>query len=75
MEDLALGVGVSVVPTINLTIARESGFRDFGVDGIVLAGNAGNSLLEHGNVVTPGSTCKQNIADNNLNHLPKLIGI
>jgi len=36
VEDLALGIGVSVVTSINLTCARESGFGDFGVDGIVL---------------------------------------
>jgi len=47
VEHLALGLGVGVVTAINLTFAGESGLGGLGVDGIVLAGDAGNAGLEH----------------------------
>lgn len=47
MEHLAFSLGVSIVATVNLTVAREAGLGDLSVDGIVLAWNAGNAGLEH----------------------------
>lgn len=42
VEDLTLGFDVSVVPRPLLLITSEGRFEDFGVDGVVLAGGAGN---------------------------------
>ena len=51
VEHLALGLGICVVSSIHLSVAGESGFGGFGVDGVVFTGDAGNSLLQHGKVV------------------------
>jgi hypothetical protein len=59
VENLALGIRVGVVTSVHLACAREPGFGDLGVNGVVLTRNTGNSLLEHGNVVTSSSTFKQ----------------
>ena len=55
VEHLALGLGICVVSSIDLTVAGESGFGGFGVDGVVFTGDAGNSLLQHGKVVVGSS--------------------
>jgi len=54
VEDLALGLGVGVVSSVNLSVAGESGLGGLGVDWVVFAGHAGNGLLEHGQVVVTG---------------------
>jgi len=47
VEYLAFGLGISVVASINLTLAREASLRSFSVDGIVLAWDTGNAGLQH----------------------------
>jgi hypothetical protein len=51
VENLALGLGIGVVASVHLAVAAEAGLGHLGVDGIVLAGDAGNGLLQHGQVV------------------------
>jgi len=51
VENLALSLGIGVVSSVHLSVAGESGFGGFGVDGVVFTGDAGNSLLQHGKVV------------------------
>ena len=48
---LALGLGISIVSTVHLPVAGEARLRHLGEDGIVLAGDAGHRLLQHGEVV------------------------
>ena len=50
VEHLALGLGVGIITSINLAIAQEASIRNFGINGIILAGYSRNSLFEHGNV-------------------------
>jgi hypothetical protein len=47
VEHLALGLGVSVVSSINLSLATESRLRHLGKDGIVLSGDSRNGCLQH----------------------------
>ena len=47
MEDLALGLLISVVASIHLAVTGEGGLGGLGVDGVVLAGNSGNSVHQH----------------------------
>jgi len=46
VESLAFSLGVSVVTSIDLTVAKEGSLRNLGVDGVVLAGNARNTALQ-----------------------------
>ena len=46
MEDLALGLGVSVVASLHLAVAGEGGVGNLGEDGVVVSGHPGNVLLE-----------------------------
>ena len=47
VEHLAFGLRVGIVTAINLTFAGEAGLRGLSIDGIVLAGDAGNAGLQH----------------------------
>jgi hypothetical protein len=47
VEHLALSLGVSVVSSINLSLATESRLGHLGKDGIVLSGDSGNGCLQH----------------------------
>ena len=46
VEDLALGLGVSVVASLHLAVAGEGGVGNLGEDGVVVSGHPGNVLLE-----------------------------
>ena len=45
VEDLALGLGVSVVASVHLAITSKSGLRDLGIDGVILSGDSGHGFL------------------------------
>ena len=45
VEDLALGLGVGVVTSVHLTLARKSGLGDLGIDGVIFSGHSGHSFL------------------------------
>jgi hypothetical protein len=45
VEGLALGLGVGIVTSINLTVTAESSLRDLTQDGIVFSGHPRNGLL------------------------------
>ena len=45
-----------VLPTsVDLTVAREGGVWDFAVDGVILPGDTGHGLLQHGDVGIVGA--------------------
>ena len=46
MEDLALGLGVSVVASLHLAVAGEGGVGNLGENGVVVSGHPGNSFLQ-----------------------------
>ena len=46
VEDLALGLGVSVVASFHLAVAGEGGVGNLGEDGVVVSGHPGNVLLQ-----------------------------
>lgn len=45
VENLALSLWVSVISSINLTIARKSGLWNLGIDGVIFSGDSRNSFL------------------------------
>ena len=49
------GIEHEYFTAINLSLAGEAALWNLGVDGIVLSGDAGNSLLQHGQVVVSGT--------------------
>ena len=54
VEDLALGLGIGIVASVNLSLAAESGLGNLGQDGVVLAGSAGDGRGQHGQRIGPG---------------------
>ena len=41
---------MAFLTSFDLAVTSESRFGDFGIDGIILSGNAGNGLLKHGDI-------------------------
>jgi hypothetical protein len=54
VEHLALGFGVGVVSSINLSVASKSRFRYLGENWVIFPGNPGNCLFQHSQVIVRG---------------------
>ena len=55
VEGLAFGLWVSIVTSVNLTVARKSRFGDFGVDGVVFSGHSRDAVAESSKWVVTSS--------------------
>ena len=66
MESLAFSLGVSVVTSIDLTVAEEGSLRNLGVDGVVLAGNSGNVGGEGGEGIIFGPVDRDGVAGSSI---------
>jgi len=49
VEHLALSLGISIITSINLTIARKSGLWNLGIDGIILCSIMKTAAIVLGN--------------------------
>jgi len=56
MEGLAVGLNISVVASINLTVAEEGSLGNLGKDGVIVSGNARNGVLEGAGAASVATT-------------------